>query len=123
VLVWDNCNTHLTAGMRRYIAERGWLTVCRLPPCALDLDLVEGIWSGLRRTPLADRAFADSQDLINAVRRGLRQLLYRYDVLDGCLVGTGPVPAPTFTASRNQGQWLPGVRRIGVCPQRNLKRD
>ncbi|MFE9628868.1 hypothetical protein [Streptomyces sp. NPDC006527] len=75
----------------RYIAERGWLTVCRLPPCALDLDPVEGMWSGLRRTPLADRAFADSQDLINAVRRGLRQLRYRHDVLDGCLVGTGPV--------------------------------
>ena len=26
VLVWDNLNTHLTAGMRRYIAERDWLT-------------------------------------------------------------------------------------------------
>nr|WP_308071492.1 hypothetical protein [Streptomyces spinosus] len=34
VLVWDNLNTHLTAGMRRYIAARDWLTVFQLPPYA-----------------------------------------------------------------------------------------
>ncbi|MFG3016801.1 DDE endonuclease, partial [Streptomyces cinerochromogenes] len=34
-------------------------------------------------------AFADPDDLITAVRRGLRQLQYRPDVLDGCLTGTG----------------------------------
>ncbi|GGP00182.1 hypothetical protein GCM10012280_68370 [Wenjunlia tyrosinilytica] len=89
VLVWDNLNTHLTAGMRRYIAERDWLTVYRLPPYTPDLNPVEGIWSVLRRTTTANRAFADPQDLITAVRRGLRQLQYRHDVLDGCLTGTG----------------------------------
>ncbi|WP_225878864.1 transposase [Spongiactinospora rosea] len=31
VLVWDNVNTHLAAGMRRYVAERDWLTIYRLP--------------------------------------------------------------------------------------------
>jgi hypothetical protein len=36
VLVWDNLNTHLTAGTRRYIAERDWLTVYQLPPYAAD---------------------------------------------------------------------------------------
>lgn len=36
VLVWDNLNTHLTAGMRRYIAERGRLTVCQLAPYTPD---------------------------------------------------------------------------------------
>ncbi|MGW0774757.1 IS630 family transposase [Streptomyces sp. NPDC002835] len=94
VLVWDNLNTHLTAGMRRYIAERDWLTVYQLPPYAPDLNPVEGIWSVLRRTTTANRAFADPEDLITAVRRGLRQLQYRHDVLDGCLTGTGLVLAP-----------------------------
>ncbi|MEU1711027.1 transposase [Streptomyces sp. NPDC005706] len=94
VLVWDNLNTHLTAGMRRYIAERDWLTVYQLPPYAPDLNPVEGIWSVLRRTTTANRAFADPHDLITAVRRGLRQLQYRHDVLDGCLTGTGLVPTP-----------------------------
>lgn len=56
VLVWDNLNTHLTAGMRHYIAERDWLTVYQLPPYAPDLNPVEGIWSVLRRTTMANRA-------------------------------------------------------------------
>ena len=30
VLVWDNLNTHLTAGMRQFIAEHDWLTVVQL---------------------------------------------------------------------------------------------
>lgn len=59
VLVWDNLNTHLTAGMRRCIADRAWLTVVQLPPYATDLNPVEGIRSVLRRTPTANRAFAD----------------------------------------------------------------
>ncbi|WP_432040936.1 IS630 family transposase [Streptomyces chartreusis] len=94
VLVWDNLNTHLTAGIRRYIAERDWLTVYQLPPYAPDLNPVEGIWPVLRRTTTANRAFADPQDLITAIRRGLRQLQYRHNVLDGCLTGTGLAPTP-----------------------------
>ncbi|MEV0267144.1 transposase [Streptomyces sp. NPDC050617] len=94
VLVWDNLNTHLSAGMRRYIADRTWLTVFQLPPCSPDLNPVEGIWSVLRRTTTANRAFAGPQNLITAVRRGLRQLQYRPDVIDGCLTGTGLTPVP-----------------------------
>ncbi|WP_348541015.1 transposase [Streptomyces sp. SAI-041] len=94
VLIRDNLNTRLTAGMRRYIAERDWLTVYQLPPYAPDLNPVEGIWSVLRRTPTANRAFTDRHDLITAVRRVLRQLQYHHDVLDGCLTGTGLAPAP-----------------------------
>ncbi|MBB4789532.1 transposase [Streptomyces nodosus] len=104
VPIWDNLNTHLTAGMRRYIAERDWLTVYQLPPYAPDLNPAEGIWSVLRRTTTANRAFADPQDLINAARRGLtstpvpprrsRRLLHRNR--------TGA--RPTMTTSRIQGQ-------------------
>ncbi|WP_425588627.1 transposase [Streptomyces phyllanthi] len=32
VLIWDNLNVHLTAGMRQFIAGRDWLTVYQLPP-------------------------------------------------------------------------------------------
>lgn len=65
------------------------LTVFQLPPYAPDLNPVEGIWSVLRRIATANRAFADPGDLITAVRRGLHQLQYRPNVLDGCLTGTG----------------------------------
>ncbi|WP_428849381.1 transposase [Streptomyces lycopersici] len=88
VLVWGNLNPHLTADMRRYLADRDWLTVFQLPPYPPDLNPVEGIWSVLRRTTVANRAFADPDDLITAVRRGLRQLQYGHDVLDGALNGT-----------------------------------
>lgn len=89
VLVWDNLNTHLAADMRSYIAARDWLTAYQLPSYAPDLNPVEGIWSVLRRTTLANRAFTYPHELITAVRRGLRRLQYRSDVLDGCLIGTG----------------------------------
>lgn len=68
VLIRDNLNTRLTAGMRRYIAERDWLTVYQLPPYAPDRNPAEGIWSALRRTTTANRAFTDPHDLITAVR-------------------------------------------------------
>lgn len=81
--------THPAAGMRRYIADRNWLTAYQLPSYAPDLNPVEGIWSVLRRATLANRAFTDPHELNTAVRRGLRQLQYRGDALDGCLRGTG----------------------------------
>ncbi|MFE9500872.1 transposase, partial [Streptomyces collinus] len=94
VLVWDNLNTHLTAGMRGHIAECDWLTVFQLPPYAPDLNSVEGIWTVLRRTTTANRAFADPDHLNTAASRGLRQPQYRPDILDGCLTGTSPRHQP-----------------------------
>lgn len=94
MLVWDNLNTHLTTGMRRNIADHDWLTVFQLPPYAPDLKPVEGIWSVLRRSTTANRAFADPDDLITAVRRGLRRLQDRHDGLDGCPASTG-LPKPS----------------------------
>ena len=44
VLVWDNLNTHLVVGMKRYAAEHDWLTVFQLPSYAPDLNPVEGLW-------------------------------------------------------------------------------
>ncbi|WP_307545071.1 transposase [Streptomyces sp. V3I8] len=104
VLVWDNLSPHLTAGMRRCIADRDRLTVFQLPPYALDLNPVEGIRSVLRRTTTAHRAFAGPDDLIAAVRRGLRRLQYRHDVLDGCLTGTRLRRRPSMTPSHIQDQ-------------------
>jgi transposase len=94
VLVWDNLDTHLTAGMRRFVADQDRLTVYQLPTYAPDLNPVEAIWSIPRRTTTANRAFADPHGLITAIRRGLRQLQYRSDVRDGCLAGTGLARTP-----------------------------
>ncbi|MFF7648313.1 transposase [Streptomyces sp. NPDC007983] len=71
------------------MAHRGWLTVFQLPPYAPDLNPVEGIWSALRRTVSANRAFADRDGLLTAVRWGPRQLQYHPDVLDSSLTSPG----------------------------------
>jgi hypothetical protein len=60
-----------------------------LPSNPTGLNPVEGIRSALRRTTTANRAFPNPEDLITTVRRGLRQLQYRPDILDGRLTGTG----------------------------------
>nr|WP_030247279.1 transposase [Streptomyces sp. NRRL S-350] len=89
VLVWDNLNTHLAAGMKQYAAEHDWLTVVQLPSYAPDLNPVEGLWSLLRRGPMANTAFADPDHLTRTLRRGLRHIQLQAALIDGCLGGTG----------------------------------
>ncbi|MEU6347102.1 transposase [Streptomyces sp. NPDC046977] len=89
VLVWDNVGLHLSRAMRTWTTARNWLTVFQLLAYAPDLNPVEGIWSSLRRTSLANIAFADYTQLVTAVRRGLRQIQYRPTIITDCLIGTG----------------------------------
>ncbi|KAA6215483.1 IS630 family transposase [Streptomyces albofaciens JCM 4342] len=88
-VVWDNLNVHKDARLRAFIDSRDWITVHYLPPYAPDLNPVEGIWSLLRRRCQANAAFTDPDDLMQALRRGLRQLQHRSDVIDSCLAATG----------------------------------
>ncbi|WP_372412272.1 transposase [Streptomyces luteireticuli] len=104
LLVWDNLNTHLASGMRQFIAEHDWLTVLQLPAYAPDLNPVEGIWSLLRRGPLANAAFTDPDDLTRTLRRSLRQLQYRPDLIDGCLTETGLAITGHTPTSRRKPQ-------------------
>ncbi|MEU6347044.1 transposase [Streptomyces sp. NPDC046977] len=98
VLVWDNLNTHLAAGMKQYAADHDWLTVFQLPSYAPDLNPVEGIWSLLRRGPMANAAFTDPDHLTQILRRGLRHIQLRPGFIDGCLAGTGlTITPPTPT--------------------------
>ncbi|CAM5651901.1 DDE endonuclease OS=Streptomyces griseorubiginosus OX=67304 GN=AQJ54_40135 PE=4 SV=1 [Streptomyces griseorubiginosus] len=89
VLVWNNLNTHLAVGMRQYADEHDWLTIVQLPSYAPDLNPAEGVWSLLRRGPLANTAFTDDDHLERALRRSLRHIQLRPDLIDGCLAGTG----------------------------------
>ncbi|WP_371800429.1 transposase [Streptomyces sp. NBC_01707] len=98
VLVWDNLNTHLAAGMKQYAADHDWLTVFQLPSYAPDLNPVEGIWSLLRRGPMANTAFTDPDHLTQTLRRGLRHIQLRPGLINGCLAGTGlTITPPTPT--------------------------
>ncbi|MFJ6564717.1 transposase [Streptomyces sp. NPDC091412] len=92
VLVWDNLNVHRDRRLRAFIDAQDWITVHYLPPYAPHLNPVEGIWSLLRRRCQANTAFTDPAHLMRALRRGLRQVQYQPDLIDGCLTGTGLTP-------------------------------
>ncbi|SNT45561.1 DDE superfamily endonuclease [Actinacidiphila glaucinigra] len=78
--------------MRAFIESQDWLTAHYLPPYASDLNPVVGIWSLLRRSCQANTAFADPDHLIRALRRSLRKIQYRSDLIDGCLTEAGLTP-------------------------------
>lgn len=88
VLVWDNVRLHLTKPLREFIeANADWLTVFQLPTYAPDLNPQEGIWSLVKRD-IGNLAAADLGQITRAVKRKLKMLQYRPEVIDGCLAGT-----------------------------------
>lgn len=99
MLVWDNLNVHLDTRLRDFINAHDWVTSFQLPSYAPDLNPVEGIWSVIRRSGQCNTAFSDPDHLIRVLRRSLRELQYRSDVIDGCLAATGLTP-PTSRPQR-----------------------
>ncbi|MDH6221124.1 hypothetical protein M2283_008466 [Streptomyces pseudovenezuelae] len=53
------------------------------------MNPAERVWPLLRRGPLANVAFTDDEHLERALRRGLRHIQLRPDLIDGRLTGTG----------------------------------
>ncbi|MEU6151482.1 transposase [Actinosynnema sp. NPDC047251] len=89
VWIWDNLTVHKTHGLVEFIdANRDWLRVVHLPSYAPELNPTEGVWSLLKRS-LTDFAAADLDHLVRVVKRKLKKIQYRPDVLDGCLAQTG----------------------------------
>jgi hypothetical protein len=96
VVVWDNLNTHVSHAMTDLIAARDWLTACRLPPYAHELNPVEPVWSHLKRS-LANLAKRNLSQLTELAKTRLRRMQYRPGPLDGFLASTGL----DFTPFRN----------------------
>ena len=88
VLIWDNLNTHAQAE-KFALGSRPWLRTCRLPPYAPGLNPVEGIWSVLKRGPLANLSCPAFSDLVRDLRHGLRTIQRRPRLIEGCLAETG----------------------------------
>ncbi|MFF7441730.1 transposase [Streptomyces sp. NPDC008122] len=62
----------------------------QLPTYAPDLNPQEGVWSLVKRD-VGNLAAADLSQITRALKRRLKQIQYRRDLLDGCLAGTGLV--------------------------------
>src|SRR5690348_5809230 len=73
--------------MRKYAVARDWLTIIQLSSYTPDLNRIEGVWSLLRRRPLANTAFTDDEHFECTLRRGLRHIqLHRVLALAEALV-------------------------------------
>ncbi|MFE9853681.1 transposase [Streptomyces sp. NPDC005576] len=89
VLVWDNLRMHLVAPLREFFAANAtWLTVFQLPTYAPDLNPQEGVWSLVKRD-IGNLAAADLVQITRAVKRRLKRIQYRPELVDGCLTATG----------------------------------
>ncbi|MFF1306179.1 transposase [Streptomyces sp. NPDC058307] len=84
----NNLRLHLTVGMRAFIETNAeWLTVFHLPTYAPDLNPQEGIWSLVKRE-IGNLAAADLTQITRAVKRRLKRIQYRPELVDGCLATT-----------------------------------
>jgi putative transposase len=72
---------------------RDWLTVCRLPPYAHELNPVEPVWSHLKRS-LANLAKRNLSQLTALVKTRLKRMQYRPGLPGGFLAGTRPGLTP-----------------------------
>jgi hypothetical protein len=70
-------------------AHPDWLTVIALPAYAPDLNPLKGIWSALKRGPLANRAFISFAHLLQVIKNGLTKIQHQPGLIEGCLAGTG----------------------------------
>jgi len=89
VWCWDNLNIHLAPELADFATENAeWLRIYRLPAYAPELNPAEGIWSLLKRA-IANFAAPGLDYLVRIVKRKLKKIQYRPDLITGCLAATG----------------------------------
>lgn len=74
VVVMDNGPIHTSKLTTKALAARPWLTVEWLPKYAPELNDIERCWRDLKRHHLANRTFADTEDLDRAIHRAVARL-------------------------------------------------
>lgn len=84
-VVWDNASQHKGAHLREWFTAHPRFTRVPLPPYCPELNPDEGVWNWSKTKALGNAAARDSGDLLRLVRRSLRQLRHRKDVLAWCL--------------------------------------
>jgi transposase len=75
VLLWDRLTAHRGRLCREYLEkQRSWLQVEWFPAYAPELNPVEGLWSWLDATALANFCPDHTEEVAHQVRQGLRRL-------------------------------------------------
>jgi hypothetical protein len=82
------------AGIKTFAAEHDWLTLVARPKYAPEINPTEGIWSLIKRGPLANPVPVGLDELTGAVRFALKRIQYRPELVDGPLAETRLVIHP-----------------------------
>ncbi|MEY9934518.1 hypothetical protein ABH926_009186 [Catenulispora sp. GP43] len=103
-------------GITEFAAEHDWLTLVALPKHAPEINPTEGIWSLIKRGPLASLVPVCLDEVAGAVRFALKRIQYR-TVLIGfkasCVdlgIGSRPSPSARFFATAGSGCWRYATR-------------
>ncbi|MER6076252.1 transposase [Streptomyces sp. NPDC001817] len=75
-----------------------WLHLVQMPAYAPELNPAEGVWPLLKRA-IASFVAADLRGLVRIVKRKLKKIQFRPDLLDSCLAETGLVIEPPISTS------------------------
>jgi hypothetical protein len=71
-LLWDGLPAHRSRAMRAWLGtQRSWLVVERLPAYAPELNPVEGLWSWLKGTLLANLVFPTLREVAEQAELGI----------------------------------------------------
>lgn len=98
VWCWDNLNRHLVRELKDFAEEhKEWLRVFQMPSYAPELNPAEGVWSLLKRSTVNFVA-TSLIGLERIVKRKLKKIQYRSELIDGCLSGTGLIIEPAKIA-------------------------
>jgi hypothetical protein len=90
VLLWDGLSSHWSSKMRAHLdAQRGWLTVERLPAYAPELNPVEYLWANLKGTELANFAGDTVAEVADQAQRGIQRVCDSDSLVVGFLAHTG----------------------------------
>lgn len=86
VWVWDNLNIHLQAELKEFAeVHDDWLRIFHLPSYAPDLNPRR---KHLKRS-IANFLAPTLGHLVGIIKRRLKELQYRPNIITGCLVTTG----------------------------------
>ena len=90
-LLWDGLPAHRSRAMRAWLGtQRSWLVVERLPACAPELNPVEGLWSWLKGTLLANLVCPTLREVAEQAELGIERARQTPHLAYSFLRRTGP---------------------------------
>jgi hypothetical protein len=90
VLIWDGLSAHWSHKMRAHLdAQRGWLTVERLPAYAPELNPVEYLWANLKGGELANGTADTIAEVADHAQHGIQRVCGSDSLVVGFLAHTG----------------------------------